>query len=124
MHRLLVSIIASVLTLSAASIARADLHCPDARMGGGYRSDELTSLASTDLFDSLEACACGTPTWTGGPPVVAGKCDAICNVWIPDNGANACGLWNPDGYSAECDECIATLCASESAACVADSSTP
>ena len=115
--------------LSAAPLARAELVCLDAvsvsGAGAGYTADELRT-SSRPIFAAIEACACRTPTWRGGPPPVYGPCARACEVWIPDDGDYACGLTSPLAWSQACDDCVApnaetlTGCGAEMLACIGD----
>ena len=111
--------------------ARADLVCLDARSqdgaGASYRPDELPEASAT-IYLALEACACGTPTWTGGPPPTFGACAPMCLTTDEDNDW-VCGTsWPVDGdtwtssQKDACEECIAVRCAAENLACNADGS--
>lgn len=121
--------LAAVAALLLTTPARADLVCSDARSldgaGASYRWDEIPESSST-LYLALEGCACGTPTWTGGPPATLGYCAPFClttdesNDWI-------CGTsWPVDGVdwtssqSDNCTDCIAARCSAQSDACNAD----
>lgn len=84
--------------------------CPAARMGGGYRWDEIEP-ASQPIYLALDACAC------------AGPCASVCLKPNPENGGPACGLSDPFAQSTTCDACIADPvlgCGAESTACDAD----
>ena len=141
MHRFTLSIVAALLTLSFASGAHAALVCEDAVGQSGapanFQWDEIPE-PSRSLYLDLEGCACGTPTWTGGPPATLGACSGSCSF---TDGSNdwGCGLtwgvcdpaldpacdyatyysWSWAQHDA-CDACIASTCGAEANACAAD----
>ena len=110
------------------------LVCNDARSingaGAGFNWDELPG-ASSQLYLTFEACACGVPPWEAGGPTFgpcASAClgsdpwgDWVCGASSPAN-ADPTNFWTP-AQGAACDACIASQCSDEANACEADGST-
>lgn len=146
MNRNVITFMTIVASTLFAHAAHASLVCEDAVSQNGadaaYQWDELPP-ASSALFLGLERCACGSLDYGTSPPTATlGACSAACSF---TDGSNdwGCGLiagvcdpaLDPtcDFYSSyvwkqaqadDCAACVATTCADESAACMADSSTP
>ena len=143
-HAIALSIVVVLLSLS--SVAHAGtLVCSDAislnEADANYQWDEIPE-PSRSLFLDLEGCACGTPTWTGGPPLTLGACSSVCsftdgsNDWgcgltagvcDPSDSPEAAALcdytdyyvWTHAEHDA-CSACIASTCGSLSLACLLD----
>lgn len=99
---LLVSSVASADNLCRSSLLHSDGRAAD------FQPDEMTSVSSMALAYAVRLCVCDT------------GCAVECNVFIPDMGANACGISDPDGASTTCDACIVSTCAAEFIACYFD----
>lgn len=140
LHKTAVALIAFASALFVSRIAHADtLVCGDALASAAeqHRWDELPS-ASASLYLAAEGCACGTPTWTGGPPATLGACSAACSF---TDGSNdwGCGLFwlvcDPDidpacdydtfyawtqAQADACNSCLVTTCSASVLACYLD----
>lgn len=111
MHRIALALIVAASSL-VVSTAHADLFC-GSFLAGNYRPDEMTSSVSQAKAETLLACACET------------TCLAACTVYVPEDGANACGLYGT--YFAEvggdqdaCGDCISSSCGAPFFACYFD----
>lgn len=140
MHRFIVSTLTALLILAVAPRARAALVCEDAvsqsGAGASYQWDELPE-PSRAIFLALDACSCGVVEYSSGSPAwTPGACSSSCS-FSDLYGDFGCGLRYPvcdpaldasceytwtQAQDAACAACIATTCADESAACMADGS--
>ncbi len=129
MRRTVIAPIVFALSLFAAQ-ARADLVCEDAvsqdGAGANYRFDEIPPTSSA-LFLDLRNAACGIPWWEAAGPTF-GPCAASCltsdefNDWVCMIESGVDGDIVTQAMADDCAACVASLCADERDACMADGS--